>query len=187
DSYLPLLVAHSLESWGFRGNQIWTGIDLIDSRIGAAIDTPLGQLRRTRSGLLLQTVSNDPGLQTKLTYLDGETNISFGRKQLRLQMPCADQPVFGSRFEFYLDADQVQFPLTIRRWQVGDRMQPYGMQNQKKLSDIFIDEKYTPLAKQQAVIFEDQRQIICLSGFRIADSVKISPTTKRVLKIVIES
>ncbi|MEL6629774.1 MAG: tRNA lysidine(34) synthetase TilS [Bacteroidota bacterium] len=82
-----------------------------------------------------------------------------------------------------MDADQVQFPLKLRSWQKGDKMQPFGMHNHQLLSDVFIQQKRRPEEKTNAIIVEDARQIVCVSGFRLAEGVKITDKTQRMLKL----
>src|SRR6187431_1967659 len=41
----------------------------------------------------------------------------------------------------YIDADKLDWPLTIRNWQDGDKFYPFGMQGMKKVSDFLIDLK----------------------------------------------
>ena len=55
---------------------------------------------------------------------------------------------FGKIGLHYLDLDRVQGRLILRSWKQGDRMIPLGMQQYKKLSDIFVDEKYDPIQKK---------------------------------------
>lgn len=40
-----------------------------------------------------------------------------------------------------VDADRLQFPLTLRRWREGDSFVPFGMTGRKKVSDFLIDAK----------------------------------------------
>ena len=66
-------------------------------------------------------------------------------------------------------------------------MIPLGMMTHKKLSDIFVDEKFNHQQKQYAAVIEDQDGIICLSSFRIADRVKLTDSNADILKLEIES
>ncbi len=51
----------------------------------------------------------------------------------------------------YLDADKLTYPLTLRRWQEGDVFCPIGMAGkQKKVSDYFIDNKFSLPEKENA-------------------------------------
>ena len=49
-----------------------------------------------------------------------------------------------------VDADRLQFPLTLRRWREGDSFVPFGMTGRKKVSDFLIDAKVSMAEKQRS-------------------------------------
>jgi len=79
-----------------------------------------------------------------------------------------------------LDFDKLSFPLILRKWSDGDKFKPFGMQNFKKLSDFFVDEKYSILDKQKQWILCSGDDIVWLVGKRIDDRYKIDTNTKKV-------
>ncbi len=79
-----------------------------------------------------------------------------------------------------LDFDKLIFPLKLRKWKHGDRFQPLGMSNFKKLSDFFIDERYSILDKQKQWILCSGDDIVWIVGSRIDDRFKINSHTKKV-------
>ncbi len=81
----------------------------------------------------------------------------------------------------YLDADKLQFPLTLRTWKNGDCFQPLGMKGNKKVSDFLIDKKISILDKQYIKVLEVNGQIIWLVGHRIDDKFKITSQTQKAL------
>jgi len=82
-----------------------------------------------------------------------------------------------------LDFDKLNFPLKIRKWEPGDSFYPLGMKQKKKLSDYFIDNKYSMLDKENILILESEGKIIWIIGDRIDNRFKISRTTKNALII----
>jgi tRNA(Ile)-lysidine synthase len=85
----------------------------------------------------------------------------------------------------YLDADKLRFPLTVRTFNAGDRFIPFGMKGHKKLKDFFVNLK-VPMEQRRAtplLCCDDAPVWIC--GFRIDDRFKITPGTKRVLKVTL--
>lgn len=87
-------------------------------------------------------------------------------------------------FEVYVDATKIQFPLTLRKWQAGDQMQPLGMKHQKKVSDILIDNKVDNLTKANTyVLCNANKEIIWLIGQRVSESFKIDKNCKKILHI----
>ncbi len=82
-----------------------------------------------------------------------------------------------------IDFKKISFPLIIRRWKKGDFFIPLGMHDKKKLSDYFVDEKYSLFEKEEALILESAGDIVWIVGERIDDRFKITPSTTEVLKI----
>lgn len=82
-----------------------------------------------------------------------------------------------------VDLDKVRFPMLIRTWESGDAFVPLGMKKKKKLSDYFIDRKYSLFDKEKALILESEGDIVWLIGERIADRFKVSGMTTRILQI----
>ena len=75
------------------------------------------------------------------------------------------------------------FPLTLRHWQHGDRIQPLGMKGSKIISDILINNKLNKFEKELQTIFESNNKIIWLTDLVISNQFSIVDTTKKVLKI----
>lgn len=76
------------------------------------------------------------------------------------------------------------FPFTIRHWQPGDWMRPLGMRGRKKLSDIFVDLKFSLTEKKKALLIADEgSHVLALVGHRIDDSVKVTKDTSSVTVI----
>lgn len=103
------------------------------------------------------------------------------------------------------DADKVPFPLCVRHWQNGDWLRPLGSKGRKKLSDLFTDLKFSLPQKHSALLLAaisnsaavkpggspglasgslaDASHILALLGLRIDDSVRVSPSTTRILRL----
>ena len=85
------------------------------------------------------------------------------------------------------DADKLPLPLKIRAWQPGDWMVPLGMKGRKKLSDLFVDLKWDLLKKENAKVIEHpdglEGHVAALLYCRIDDSLKITASTRRIIRI----
>ena len=85
-----------------------------------------------------------------------------------------------------LDADRLQFPLTLRRWREGDWFIPFGMTGRKKVSDFLIDAKVSLPEKQRQFVLLSGDDIVWLVGRRIDDRYRLTSTTENVLRITKE-
>ncbi|MBS3756837.1 MAG: tRNA lysidine(34) synthetase TilS [Desulfobacterales bacterium] len=84
-----------------------------------------------------------------------------------------------------MDLDRVRFPLIIRNPRPGDRFVPLGMHGSVKIKDFFINNKVPPPVRARVPLVESADEIIWVGGMRIAEGVKITGTTKSVLKIAL--
>ena len=200
DSERAVGVAIFLQDWGLEGREIRSGINLISAESGAHLSCKCGILWKDRTKLWLdRRAKNEIEIQSiqKSELEKGPIETKYGRWKIRLElMRLKEIPNFQKRKNFgnggegseihAMDTDQICFPLNIRNWREGDKMQALGMKGKKRLSDVFTDAKIPVFGKKGFLVFEDARQIIGLSGFRVAESVKITEKTQRVLLITIE-
>lgn len=181
--FLPILVSEVLSRWGIHGYGVQQTLRLIHSTSGKYVEWNSGKIYRTREGIAYSE-EDQTTLETILVHDLPESPIVFNWMGREVCLSYHEgEPKFGIDNEFYLDSDEIKWPVRIRSWKLGDRMVPFGMTQSKKLSDIFIDKKFNPIEKERAVVIEDQQKIICLSDFRQADSVKITEDTWHILKV----
>ena len=84
------------------------------------------------------------------------------------------------------DYQKLNFPLVIRKWQQGEYFKPLGMSGFKKLSDFFIDEKYSIPEKENTWVLTSDDKIAWIIGKRIDDRFKITKETEMVLLVEIQ-
>lgn len=81
------------------------------------------------------------------------------------------------------DLDLVSFPLEVRSFLPGDRLEPWGMQGSTKVKKIFIDKKIPVEARLKFPLIVKDHKILCVVGIRRSHFFGISPTTKKILEI----
>jgi len=87
----------------------------------------------------------------------------------------------GGNFTAYLDRDKVGTELTVRCRQPGDRFQPAGMSQQKKVGEFMIDAKIPRTWRQRIPIVCSPRHILWVVGWRVDDRTKVTENTGQVL------
>ncbi|HAN78144.1 MAG TPA: tRNA lysidine(34) synthetase TilS [Bacteroidales bacterium] len=87
----------------------------------------------------------------------------------------------------FFDADKLKFPLKIRYFKPGDSFQPFGMEGEKKLSDFFIDQKFTSIQKKDTPLLISDEKIAWVINHRTDERFKVNEATVDVLIIEIIS
>jgi tRNA(Ile)-lysidine synthase len=85
-----------------------------------------------------------------------------------------------------LDAAQLAFPLTWRRWREGDFFYPLGMDHRKKVSDFLIDRKVSVADKPMVTVLESGGDIVWVVGHRIDNRFRITPATQEALRLTLD-
>ncbi len=71
-----------------------------------------------------------------------------------------------------LNYNKLKFPLTLRNWEKGDWFVPLGMKGKKKLSDFFIDNKFSLIEKKRCFVLCSNNDIVWVVGHRIDERYK---------------
>lgn len=101
---------------------------------------------------------------------------------------CADPDACGAiaaahGFSEMLDLDCVGTALHLRARRPGDRFQPLGMAQSKKLQDFMVDERIPRRWRDGVPLLVSRYGIACVAGRRIAHWARITDATKRRLHL----
>jgi len=94
--------------------------------------------------------------------------------------------LINNNFTAYFDLDKTGDKLTVRSRQRGDRFQPLGMSQPKKLGEFMIDAKIPQAWRGRIPIVCSPQHILWVVGWRIDDRVKVTPQTKQILCLKFE-
>ena len=89
-------------------------------------------------------------------------------------------------FTAYLDLAKTGDKLIVRSRRPGDRFQPLGLSQPKKLGEFMIDAKIPRAWRQRVPIVGSPSQILWVVGWRIDERVKVTEETKQVLCLKFE-
>lgn len=113
--------------------------------------------------------------------------ISTGSVHIKTSLLKSPPPAMPSHNrEVYFDWGKLTPPLTLRSWQPGDTMVPYGMKGHKKIQDILTDAKIPRHRRGSVPILCDPKGILWVAGIRRCNRAVIGPRTKNILQIKIE-
>lgn len=165
-----------LRDYGFNSSDVYDITKALDSQSGKKFYSTKHEIIKDRDLLILNELEPEPHLPQILEIKSIE-EFPFNYELIELtdgfKINKSDQYA-------YLDADAIQFPLTLRKWKEGDSFQPLGMNGNKKVSDFLIDNKVTVIEKKDVQVLESNSQIIWLVGYRIDNKFRIKPSTKNV-------
>ncbi|MDD5641662.1 MAG: tRNA lysidine(34) synthetase TilS [Syntrophales bacterium] len=83
----------------------------------------------------------------------------------------------------WLDQDCLNFPVTIRYFQPGDRFWASGAPGAKKLQDFLVDSKIPRWLRPFIPLVESDGQIIWVAGLRVAEGAKLTGRTRNLLEM----
>lgn len=158
----------------------------IDTQAGAIFSSTTHRLLKDRNVFILEELHN---LASSVEIIiDLDLSIKNNSKhELELQLlDIKDRPVKFQKNEINLDYEKLQFPLLIRHWQAGDWFIPLGMKGKKKLSDFFIDEKFSIQQKENTFVLVSGNEIAAILNNRIDERFKLSESTTKILKVNIK-
>ncbi len=174
-----------MHDFDFGPGQITDIIHLLHSESGRYVDSSSHRILRNRKWLIISKL----GEREEGHFLVEETDqkIFFSNLVLSVHRKNADSKIDSNPAVAELDAAEIKFPLLIRKWKQGDYFYPLGMRKKKKLSRFFIDKKLSLNEKEHVWVVEMNKKIIWIVGHRIDDRFKITPNTKKVIRLVLSS
>jgi tRNA(Ile)-lysidine synthase len=157
-------------------------IKLIKSHTGSTYKTATHTLLKDRTELFIS--KNEVLLPINLQVEVNTTVVEVYDGQLVFeQINDIDSIVFNNN-SAYLDFETLAFPLTIRNWQQGDKIQPLGMKNRSKLiSDVLINKKINNFKKEKQLVIQSNNKTVWLVDLMVSEKFALSKKTKIAFKI----
>jgi tRNA(Ile)-lysidine synthase len=165
-------------------------MSVLDKAAGKRLSLPQGLIFSLEYDRYLLT--SDPTALSPLPVFSGEFELKIpGETKLpgwRIQATIINREGMAEKDDFtaYLDLDKVGDRLLVRPRKRGDRFQPLGLDQPKKLNEFMIDAKIPRTWRQRVPIVCSPEQIIWVVGWRIDERAKVSQKTKKVLCLKFE-
>ena len=166
--------------------------------IMAALHKPAGRRLNLPSGLTFAIdydrflISQEPEMPSPFPTLGAELPVNVpGQTQLpgwRVEASVINREEMTESGDFTacFDLDKTGDELVVRGRREGDRFQPLGMSQPKKLNEFMIDAKIPRPWRGQVPLVCSLQHIIWVVGWRIDDRAKVTEATRRVLRLEFE-
>lgn len=166
-----------LKDYGFTE---WNDVvNLLEANSGKFVLSGHWRLIKDRKELILTTKEQASFETIEVEENDSEVQLPIGT----LLIENAGKIEGTNSNCIYVNADDLEFPLTIRTKEHGDVFFPLGMKGQKKLSKYFKDEKMSLVEKEKILLLCSGDAIVWVIGKRADNRFRVTHQTKNILKI----
>ncbi|HAR92364.1 MAG TPA: tRNA lysidine(34) synthetase TilS [Eubacterium sp.] len=148
-------------------------VSLSEKQVGKKIDLPYSIVaEREYEGISMFSESNETESETK----NKEVIISFEEDDFDRTS------IEELKYTKWLDYDKID-DVVVRTRQKGDYIVIDGDGATKKLKKYFIDEKIPRRERDEVLLVADGNHILWVVGYRISEDVKVTSSTKKVVKL----
>ncbi|MCK9219031.1 MAG: tRNA lysidine(34) synthetase TilS [Bacteroidales bacterium] len=185
---LDTLAWELLTPFGFNKNQVINIVHLIEKGSGTQFFSPTHRLIKNRQQLIIQPL---PDKEEEKHFLIQDFTLKKTLKcPISLTLKKINDPSYydipTSNDTASIDYEKITFPLILRKWDPGDIFYPFGMNQKKKLSDFFIDHKFSLPDKESCWLICSGKEIIWVVGHRPDHRFRITKKTRKILQIKVE-
>jgi tRNA(Ile)-lysidine synthase len=171
-----------VQAYGFKSTQLKEIHKITGAAKGAYIASASHRLIKWDDSI--QIVSNQVDKVYETISKDQHVlDTLFGKFELEWIDQMEELKLDTSSNIAYLDAEQLNWPLLNRSWVATDYFYPLGLRKKKKLNHFLGNLKLSPAIKSKTTVLTSDSKIAWVVGQRIDERFKITPSTKRVVKI----
>ena len=174
------IIYELFRKFGVTGVLVNDLLKIIDGRTGSQVFSPSHRIIKNRFEIIISPRLIDDDTEYEIGSLEEFRKVPILKSASYFNISSGYIIPKSSRFAC-LDIEKISFPVVVRKWRAGDFFLPLGMGKRKKLSDYFIDKKYSITEKEKKLVMESAGDIIWIVGERIDDRFRITDQTKSVL------
>ncbi|MEX0981687.1 MAG: tRNA lysidine(34) synthetase TilS [Bacteroidales bacterium] len=156
--------------------------NILDSESGKQFISPTHRLFRDREKFLICKIEDTAFERYYIDSPESEAALPFSM-DIEVLDRSSLESFPDSENIACLDLEKLNFPLILRRWQHGDYFFPLGMEQMKKVSDFYIDNKIPVPLKKTTWLLTSGKKIVWIVGLRIDNRFKITETTQKILRL----
>jgi tRNA(Ile)-lysidine synthase len=182
--FYQVILPEFLRKYGYSADISRNILLNLDSESGKSFLSPTHRLVKDRSKLIITKRDSEPD---ETFYIDEDANAIESPIILKIEQELIspDYQIPRDPWIACIDTEKLVFPLILRHWRTGDYFRPLGMTQMKKLSDFFINEKFSVPDKERVWLLVSDGKIVWICGHRLDDRFKVQESTTRMLRIEI--
>ena len=171
-----------VQDYGFKATQLKEIHKIAGANKGAFIASTSHRLIKWDNQIQIVSNQEDKVYET-ISKDQLVVDTLFGKLQLEWIDHTEALKIDASATLAYIDADALSWPLLNRSWVATDYFYPLGLRKKKKLNHFLGNLKLSPAIKSKITVLCSDSKIAWVVGQRIDERFKITPKTKRVVKI----
>ncbi len=171
-----------LSPYGFHHRDVRKIVKSINGISGKLFYSATHQLLRDREYLILSEISESNTNEYLISEEDNMIEIPLEIKVSKLDRTPGFKFSTNSKIACF-DSNLLKFPLSLRKWKEGDSFHPIGMKGKKKISDFFIDQKFSIQEKENTWLLLSGNKIVWVLGYRMDDRFKITNATTKIYQL----
>lgn len=186
------IVYEMIKPYNFSPGHVQELLKLIDSETGKFIESSTHRIFKNRNWLIITPLITTAAENILIDESDAEIKFTLGSLRFQRYTITNHQPPTTSHIQdrshtALLNADELTYPLLLRKWKAGDYFYPLGMQRKKKkVARFLIDHKLSKSDKENVWVLEMNKKIVWVVGMRIDERFKVVSESKPVLSITLE-
>jgi len=162
-------------------------VALLHAQTGKYVVCGATLVLRDRDYIVLAAMS-DEVVDTTMQINDFNKNYLFNGHKVTLQTVAVTEPLAfvkknQNTHTFFLDAAFINSAMSIRIWEQGDKIAPYGMNGSKLVSDLIIDHKIPLIDKEKVVVLTYKNKILGVLGLRASKHAPVNQQTTTIIMI----
>jgi tRNA(Ile)-lysidine synthase len=186
---LQTVIYEIIAAYNFTAAQVGEVEKLLTADSGKYITSATHRILKNRNWLIISAIENALSNEHFLIE-ENDREIVFGNNKLMLERFTQLDKIDVNPHVACINAQELKYPLLLRKWKQGDYFYPLGMinlpagrQGKKKLSRFFMDLKLSLVEKENVWVVESDKRIVWVVGLRIDDRFKITDYSQYILKL----
>lgn len=173
-----------LSEYGFNNAQTNDIYEHLDGEPGKVYESNEWRLLRDREVLILRNKNEKVECLCNVLPLEGYVKVTANKTFIiERHLIDKDFSIPRSQDTVCLDMDKMEYPISVRLIQEGDKFVPFGMKNEKLISDYLTDRKRSVYDKESQLVVCSGNKIAWLVNERPDDRFRITENTRRILLI----